>query len=482
LICLAVFAEEYRLALKALERFGEHVELVELRLDTADGATIETAVASLLRPLILSCRAASHGGRFKGTEAERLALLRASARFRPLYIDVELGTVAEELFWEVAEQPFILSFHDPNGTPQNLSRIARALIAKKPALAKIVPRVTKWQENFQVLELAKELRKEGQRFICFGAGQTGLYSRALAPAYGSSITYCTAEGATPTGPGQFKVSQAIELFRLHKITDGWRVYGIVGNPIAHSFSPAFHNSLFTRYDIDAIYLPFPAEDFGSFFEFASRAELAGLSVTSPFKLDAADVAERGDETSKATDSVNTLVRSKHGYRAYNTDGAAFLEMFLRYGHKITGMRILILGSGGAARSLAYPLTRAGAQVTICSRNIDSGLVIAEQTGCRFSCDPVDLAAADVVVNTTTITKPDEDTEGFLRRNYPVGALAVDLHYDPPETFFLKEAGMRGCRTINGLEMFIRQAILQFKLWTGIEPTLDEAKNIPLFRL
>jgi len=481
-ICIAVFAEEYKLAQRAISKYGKHIDLVELRLDTADRKTIEDAVASIDRPYILSCRPPEHGGRFKGTEAERLALLHAAMRYRPLYIDVELGTAAEVLLEGTSGQPFILSFHDPEGTPDNLEKIAAALFAKKPAIAKLVPRANRWMDNLKILETADSLSRESRRFICFGAGEAGIFSRAMAPSHGSAITYCSVEGAMPTALGQIRLSHAIDLFRINEITNGWKTYGIVGKPVAHSFSPAFHNAAFAMHGINAVYLPFPADSFGEFFDFAGRAGISGFSVTSPFKQEAADAAEAGDETTIGAKAANTLVQTDEGYRALNTDGTAFLEVLRGHGQEIEGCRILLLGSGGVVRSLAYPLRRAGAEVVICSRDEERGRLVASQLGCDFSCEAAALASAHVVVNATSITRPEEDTDGFLSRNFPVGVLAVDLHYDPPETFFLKEAALRGCRAVNGLEMFMRQAAMQFKLWTGVEPDAEATRQIPLFKL
>jgi len=206
-ICVSVFAEEYLQALKAIDRFGEKIDLVELRLDTAATKIVEEAVGRINRPLILACHPASHGGRFKGTEAERLALLRASLRFRPLYIDIEFGTIAEELIREQPEMPYILSFHDTIQTPVNLGRLAESLLARKPAIAKLVTKVTTWMDNLRILQVAHSLSSSGAKIVCFGSGEEGIYSRVLAPANGSYLTYCSVDGAGGTSHRTLQASQ-----------------------------------------------------------------------------------------------------------------------------------------------------------------------------------------------------------------------------------------------------------------------------------
>ena len=468
MICLSIFADEYAAAMPALERLGEAVAIVELRLDAAGRETIERAAGAVRRPLILTCRHAEQGGLFSGGEDERLQLLRFAAGLRPRFVDVEAGTAAESLFDEFPQQQFILSLHGTHGIPDSIEKIAVELAARPRAIVKTVPPTKSWMDNVEILAAAESLRSCGCRFICFGSGEMGIYSRALAPSRGSLVTYCTAEGNTPTAEGQFTVDQALNTYRTPQIGRNWKVYGVVGDPVAHSQSPAFHNDLFARRGIEAVYLPFRAAQFEPFFEFVSAAGIEGLSVTAPHKIAAARCAEPGDETTRVAGCANTLVRSEGGYRAYNTDGRAFVDMLKGYFETVEGLNVSIIGLGGAARAIAFELIRAGAKVALCGRNEAQGLELAAFLGCAFARTPGEIAGSDVAVNATTVARPEDDPDGFFERLIPSHGIAVDLHYDPPEPYFLAEAALRGCRTLDGLEMFRRQAALQFELWTGTE--------------
>ena len=479
MICLSLFAEEYHLAQRVLERYTNSIGIVELRLDSADQDLLERALAIINRPLIFTCRPPSHGGRFSGTEAGRMTFLRRILRYRPLYVDVEKGTLAEGLLKENPKQPFILSFHDVEKTPDNLANIASSLKAGNPAMIKLAIKVKYWKDNLRILELADSLQSQGGDFTLFGTGEKGIYSRVLAPSHGSFLTYCTAMGITPTGEGQFDIEQAVDLYRLNKISASWKVYGIAGNPVKHSLSPEFHNKLFKRYGSQSVYLPFKVEDFEEFYEFALAAGIQGLSVTAPHKITSAALSEPGEERVKISGAANTLIRRGSKFVAYNTDGPAFLNVLESEVGRIDGRTVTIIGLGGAARSIAYELVGASAEVILCGRDTEKGKDLAKLLNCRFSCAPEDLASADVVINAISIARDNADTDGFLRKYIPVGAVAIDLNYYPPETYFLKEASLRGCRTINGLEMFRRQAALQFQLWTGIRPD-DDAINEVLF--
>ncbi len=469
MICLSIFADEYDAALPTLERLGEAVEIVELRLDAADRETIIRAAEAVRRPLILTCRHAEQGGLFSGGEDERLQLLRFAASLRPRFVDVEAGTAAESLFDEFPKQQFILSLHETHGIRNSIEKIAVKLAARPQAIVKIVPSATSWMDNLEILAAAKSLRSCDSRFICFGSGEKGLYSRALASSRGSYITYCSTEGCTPTAKGQFTVDQALNIYRIPQIGRNWKVYGVVGDPVAHSLSPAFHNDLFARRGIEAVYLPFRAAKFEPFFKFVSAAGIEGLSVTAPHKLAAARCSEPGDETTRVTCCANTLVGQGSGYRAYNTDGLAFVGMLKKYFKTAVGLSVSIIGLGGAARAIAFELIRAGAKVSLCGRNGTKGRELAAVLGCAFAFSPGDIAGSDIVVNATTVARPEDDPDGFLERLIPSRGIAIDLHYDPPEPYFLSEAALRGCRTLSGFDMFRRQAALQFERWTGTEP-------------
>lgn len=481
MICLSIFAEDYPSALKDIEKYGRTIAVVELRLDTADSATIEAAVAAIPRPLILTCRPRHQGGGYSGNEADRVRLLTALLRYRPLYLDVELGTPAAELISSYPEQPFILSHHSPNSFPANLEQLAAAAAAKKPAVVKLVPAAEEWDDNLRILKLAAELDRETKSFIAFCSGETGLYSRALAPAYGSALTYCRGETTRATADGQFSLSEAVDMYRPHKIQRDWAVFGIAGDPVARSLSPALHNKLFSTHKLNAVYLPFRVNHFAPFIRFAGKAGIRGLSVTSPHKTAAALHAEPGDMIVRLSAAANTLVLNEDGscrYTAYNTDGPAAVDLLSEELGDLESKKITVIGLGGAGRAGACSLVRAGAEVTVTARKKLEAREFALALGCRSAFGPEAVAAADAVINATTVAAAEHDTDGFLRPLIPFGSLAVDLHYHPAETWFLREAALRGCRTLNGLPLFLRQAARQFRLWTGILPDKEMMERLP----
>lgn len=477
MICVSVFIEEYSKAVQAIAKYGKRISLVELRLDRADFEIVERAAQEIKRPIVFTCRPKEQGGFFKGKESDRVELLEKIIRFRPLYIDVELGSRAESLIDKYPDQPFILSFHSPSIPLQRMQSTVQRAIKRKTATVKFVTRAKNWQDNLNAIEIVKSFNGKGAGVVCFCAGKKGQYSRLMSLSAGAPFGIFTVRDAEPTGDGQITVEDALELYHVESLDSSTEVYGIVGNPVSHSLSPLLHNSLFMEYGVNARYLPFEADEYHEFHDFIREASIPGLSVTTPFKVAAARAVANVDDITARCGACNTLLLEKKDYRAFNTDGPGFLKAATQRFGSVTGKKIFVLGPGAAGRAIAYSLMASGAKVTVCGRSRASLEEIARNLGCGISCEPEEKVGADFVVNATTIAHESDDPGGFLKNLIPMGCVAIDLHYEPANPYFLKEATLRACRTMNGLDMFLNQAALQFKLWTGIQPDEQKLREI-----
>jgi shikimate dehydrogenase len=251
------------------------------------------------------------------------------------------------------------------------------------------------------------------------------------------------------------------------IDGGTRVAGIIGWPVDHSLSPAMHNAAFEQLGHDAAYLPLAAADVGDLFDGLRALGLEGASVTAPFKVEVIGGLTSMDEAAGRTGAVNTLVQAGSGWRGHNTD----LDGFLAGGEGIvlSGRRVAVLGTGGAARAVALAAGRAGAAVTCYGRDRARNEALAAALGVRAGLRPVPAGSWDVLVNATPVgTHPDTDCSAFPESTYD-GDVAYDLVYNPLRTRFLRDAAARGCRTIGGLGMLVEQARRQIELWTGLRP-------------
>ena len=269
-----------------------------------------------------------------------------------------------------------------------------------------------------------------------------------------------------------------------------RLFGIIGNPVQHSLSPVMHNAAFADLSINGVYVPMRVQELtGSLVASLGSLGFVGLSVTVPHKEQIMEHLDEIDPVAAKIGSVNTLLFRTHSEtgalvsRGFNTDWLGS-NLALSETMQLPGARVLLLGAGGAARAVGFGLVEAGAEVIISNRNAARGQQLADWLGCRF-CSQEALAGikADALVNTTTVgMEPDTDAlpvHPDLLGNFRV---VMDIVYAPLQTSLLKKAAAAGCRTIDGLSMLLYQGAVQFKIWTGKQPSQDIMREALLTEL
>jgi 3-dehydroquinate dehydratase/shikimate dehydrogenase len=270
-----------------------------------------------------------------------------------------------------------------------------------------------------------------------------------------------------------------------------QVFGLVGDPVGHSFGPLLHNQIYQRLGVNAIYLPFrvPRGMLPQAIEAYGNIPVSGYSVTIPHKEAAAQLARESELNVQITQAANTLIRLPDGvFAAANTDyGAAIDSMKAHLAERakdgpvtqLSQLSVLILGAGGVARALAFGLHREGAQITITGRTYERAQKLAEEVKCKA----VDWHArhsisVDVLVNCTPVgLHPNVDEAPCHFSIMKPGMTVFDTIYTPETTLLLREARARGCYTITGVDMFVRQAARQIELFTGLTPDLAVMREI-----
>ncbi len=257
------------------------------------------------------------------------------------------------------------------------------------------------------------------------------------------------------------------------ITASTHVAGVIGSPVRHSLSPVMHNAAFADGGLDWVYVAFEVVPGAGGAALAAMRSLgiAGLSVTMPHKDAAAAAVDTLDPASCALGTVNTVVLQPDGRLAgYNTDGAGFIASLRDAGVDPSGMRVVVLGAGGAARAVIDALARSGAAaIAVVNRSFERGEVAARLAGpiARLGA-AADIATADLVVNATSLGMGTSEVpfDPSLLRSSQVIA---DLVYHPLETALLIAARASGAVAVDGLGMLVHQAVLQQQLWTGVRP-------------
>jgi shikimate dehydrogenase len=272
-----------------------------------------------------------------------------------------------------------------------------------------------------------------------------------------------------------------------RILGSTRLVGVMGWPIAHSVSPPMHNAAFRALGLDWCYvpLPVPPERLGEAVRGLRALGFAGANATVPHKQALLTQVDDLTPAARAIGAVNTLVLRPEGILGHNTDAAGFVRALRGAGFDPEGCEALLLGAGGAARSVAYALASTGARVTILNRTAGRAEALAAalqqaMPGARLQGGPLDRAAlsslahVDLVVNATTLGMwPEVDASPWPdEAPFPARAFCYDLVYNPRETRFMRQARDAGARACDGLTMLVHQGAEALALWTGMQPPVD----------
>jgi 3-dehydroquinate dehydratase/shikimate dehydrogenase len=477
MICVSIGRGRHRHVIAEHRHLAEQgIRLVELRLDYIQG---NVQVKRLLQerpcPVIVTCRRVVDGGRWEGSEEERLLVLRTAIVEGAEYVDLEDDIAAKVPRYGATKR--IVSHHDFHKTPPDLAALHKRLASLDADIVKIATMANHPTDNLRMLDMVRA-SKVPTVGVCMG--DIGMPTRVLSGRAGAPFTFATFHDDRVLAPGQIGWRQMRDVYRYDAIGPKTRVYGVVADPVAHSLSPVVHNAALAAEGIDAVYLPFrvPAEQIGEFLSGAGRWPLAGLSVTIPHKESVLPLTTLQDDLVKSIGAANTLTFKPAGVSASNTDATAAVESLeaaiREQDSTAEGLGVktaLVLGAGGAARAVAFALRHRGVDVTVASRTLDRAKKIAAEVGCKA----VDWAARyrlpyDCLVNATPVgMHPNVDETPFDKEHLRSYMIVFDTVYNPENTLLVKEARSIGCRIVTGVDMFVRQAAIQFRLWHDREP-------------
>ena len=266
-----------------------------------------------------------------------------------------------------------------------------------------------------------------------------------------------------------------------------RVCGLIGNPVEHSLSPAIHNAAFQHSGLNFVYLAFKVEDLEDAMRgIRALGSFRGASVTIPHKVAVLSFLDAIEPTARNIGAVNTIVSDHGTLTGYNTDASGALAA-LRAGNGLSERaRVLLLGSGGAARAIAFALCmEAKIQDLTILAILDperEALMrdLREKTGTQVSGDQLNadtlgqrIPQVDVLLHCTPVgMSPNVHETCVPPHVLSPHLLVMDIVYNPMETRLLADARQAGCRTIRGIEMFLHQAAGQFELWTQQPAPVD----------
>jgi shikimate dehydrogenase len=265
-----------------------------------------------------------------------------------------------------------------------------------------------------------------------------------------------------------------------------KIFGILGDPVAHSLSPVMHNAAFKELGMDAIYLAFRVskDDLGDAIRGAKSLGIAGLNVTIPLKEKALLFVEP-DETAEKIGAINTIDFSTRRPVGYNTDGLGSLKVLKETVGPIKGKSVLILGAGGAAKAIAFYLDTEGGRMTIANRTEERAAQLASQlrNAQSISMDREKLKKhmrdSDIVINATSVgMHPHENATLLTADMLQPDHVVFDIVYNPLETKLLREAKRAGVQqVVDGVKMLVYQGAASFVIWTKVEPPLGVMEKV-----
>jgi 3-dehydroquinate dehydratase/shikimate dehydrogenase len=459
--------------------------LIELRLDfLAKAPDFKRLLADKPCPMVVTVRRPEDGGRWGGSEFERQTLLRQAIVSGFDWVDLETD-IADSIprFGKVKR---IVSYHNLQETPGDLDLIYQRMCQQDADVVKLAVAAHDPADNLTVLEL---MRKATKPTVAFCTGDMGLPSRVLGARYGAPFTYAAFNKERGIAPGLPSFEEMKKVYHYPTINADTVVFGVVGDPIAHSLSPLIHNKTLRKLGLNGVYLPFRVRrgDLAPFLNAFEGVGLRGCSVTIPHKEAAAIVAVHKTTAVAEIQAANTLVRVEDGWSAYNTDAQAALDSLQANlpptpdgaPAELHTRSVLILGAGGVARALAHALKGRVGVLTVTNRTAERAAKLAEEAGCRT----VDWNArhnvlCDLLINCTSVGMHPNVDETPIHPSFLKPTLMVfETIYTPETTLLVKEARPRGCHVLTGVDMFVRQAALQFRLFTGREAPLELMRGI-----
>ncbi|MBK8277826.1 MAG: shikimate dehydrogenase [Nitrospira sp.] len=257
--------------------------------------------------------------------------------------------------------------------------------------------------------------------------------------------------------------------------------GVIGKPVGHSLSPAIHNAAFRALGLNFVYLAWQVDTIGDAVKgLRALGNFRGASVTIPHKVAAMQFLDHVEPTAKQIGAINTIVADKGELFGYNTDATGALRALREGGVELKGRRIVVLGSGGAARAIAVALAADSGVENLTLLGIEDsertrlaqdvrsvGVATVEDSHLDEAALRRVLPDSHVLIHCTPVgMSPKSDSTCVPASLLHSGLAVMDIVYNPRETQLLKDAKFAGCKTIPGLEMFLNQAVTQFELWTN----------------
>ncbi|XP_030521171.1 bifunctional 3-dehydroquinate dehydratase/shikimate dehydrogenase, chloroplastic-like isoform X2 [Rhodamnia argentea] len=505
MVCAPIMGESVDQAIDQMHKAKtQGADVVEVRLDCIKHFQAHQDLEIILKnkplPVIIVYRPKCEGGLYEGDEMARLEALRSALKLGADYVDFELKVASDVISKQNRLQcggtKVIVSCFLDGATPseEELSNLAARMQATGADIVKVVTSASNITELARLFHL---LSYSQMPVVAYSVGERGLISQLLSPKFGGTLVYGSIEGKAI--PGLPTLESLRKAYKVEYIDSGTKIFGLISKPVGHSKGPILHNPTFRHMNFNGLYVPMFVDDLKEFFQVYSTSDFAGFSVGFPYKEAVVQFCDEVHPLAQSIGAVNTIVRRPSDGKliGYNTDCEASvtaIEDALQECRCINGKQSLVsplagrefvlVGAGGAGRALAFGAKIRGARIIIFDIDFERAKILANAVS--GEARPLgDLPyfqpeKGSVLANATPIgMHPNKDRVPVSEASLGVFQLVFDAVYTPRKTTLLKGAEAAGAIIVSGVEMFLRQAIGQFNLFTGGEAPKEFMREIVL---
>ncbi|QEN03934.1 shikimate dehydrogenase [Thiospirochaeta perfilievii] len=474
-ICLTLTEDSLKKCINSVEKHGSEIQIVELRVDLLKRSEqLKINNFKIDIPTILTFRKSVDGGLYNGDEEYRIKILELGLKSGNFsYVDLEEDLIAPNLeeLARVHNVKIIRSFHDFNGVPKDLADRLLRIKRSNDELPKAAVMIKSTEDL--LLFYKESLKIKSIEKIVLGMGNMGFNTRVLAHKIGSFLTFTSTNGAS-AAPGHVTPTLLKETYSFNNIDWDTEVFGIIGNPVMHTKSPAIHNKGYKSLGLNAVYVPFEIDDPTIFIKIANLIGLKGFSVTVPFKTEIIPLMDSLTTSVKEIGACNTVVKINNKWVGDNTDYIGFITPLIKSYGTLKGKNVCVIGAGGSAKASLFALREEGANVLIVNRTLEKAKVLAKQFNMEYSGlsrDNIDIIKgySDVIIQNTNVgMHPLEDIDPIDFYDFTGNEFLYDVIYTPKVTKFLARGVDSGCKILNGWQMLLEQGYRQFKIYTGYD--------------
>jgi 3-dehydroquinate dehydratase/shikimate dehydrogenase len=429
--------------------------------------------------IMYSLKSWKAGGSFERSQEERHDRLAVAAKDYDLVeLDAETD-LSERLLAAVPPSKRILSWYGQVSDVAELHKVFEHLAETPARYYLLVCTAAKTSDGLYPLLLMKALKRND--VIAISEGPFGLWSRLLAPHFGSPFLFGQLN-QLERNRGELHIKQLMTDYGYPALSPLRRVYGMVGNRLFQSPSPRLHNISYRQLGCPALFVPFHVESFEDFWQSMAVAApldalgvpIQGLIIVSPYKEAAVVVAGLRSAMVRKAESTNVFIRHTHGWESETTDPESIAGIQRKF-----PLKAAVIGCGGAGRAVAVALQQKGAAVTLTNRSQQRGEYVAQFLGLPF----VPLAAFrahgfDLIVNATPVGR-DHDCFPFIVDSLSSDTLVIDLAYGTHPTPLVSAVTARGGTAIDGYDVLLTQVRKQFQLLTGLEMSINIERDMVL---